>query len=280
MKYNKKNIIIIFFLLTIFIVVIMTFFLKTTEPMEQPYRIEKNVFQSWKTKDLKPEIQAKIDSMKRLNPEYTFYLFDDDEMDKFVNTNYPGPIADAYNRLNIIVAKVDFWRYLVLYKYGGVYLDMDSEILVSLDDNLIRPEDEAILTEEKNPGLLVQWALIFRKEHPILKRVIDVVLENIQAGKTEMIETTGPGAFTKAVRQVHEEINRQKTEAQNGLLMNTQEVASDQDRTFQGPSFSYRVFGTDYNGTILFADDNKQILYNDNTHWRTEVEKKPFYKDS
>lgn len=67
-------------------------------------------------------------------------------MDRFVNTHFTGIIADSYNRLNIIVAKVDFWRYLVLYKYGGVYLDMDSSIDVPLD-TLINEEDEAIITE-------------------------------------------------------------------------------------------------------------------------------------
>ena len=42
-------------------------------------------------------------------------------MDKYVNDNFPGEIADCYNRIQIIVAKVDFWRYLILYKEGGIY---------------------------------------------------------------------------------------------------------------------------------------------------------------
>ena len=90
-------------------------------------------------------------------------------MDKFVNDNFKGEIADCYNKLNIIVAKVDFWRYLVLYKYGGVYLDMDSSIERPLHE-LINDEDEAIITAEGNPHLYVQWALIFSKHHPILKK--------------------------------------------------------------------------------------------------------------
>ena len=83
--------------------------------------IEKNIFQSWCTKKLPPLLEQKINFFKNLNPEYTYHLYDDDEMDHFVNEHYPGEIADCYNKLNIIVAKVDFWRYLILYKYGGVY---------------------------------------------------------------------------------------------------------------------------------------------------------------
>ena len=88
-------------------------------------------------------------------------------MDNFVNDHFKGEIAECYNKLNIIVAKVDLWRYLILYKYGGVYLDMDSSIEKPLDE-LIQENDAAIITVEGNQNLYVQWALIFSKQHPIL----------------------------------------------------------------------------------------------------------------
>lgn len=117
--------------------------------------IEKNIFQSWHTSNLHPIIQSKIDLFKKLNPQYTYHLYLDDDMDKFVNEHFEGEIAECYNKLNIIVAKVDFWRYLVLYKYGGVYLDMDSNIEKSLDE-LIKDDDQAIVTCECNPDYYVQ----------------------------------------------------------------------------------------------------------------------------
>jgi len=102
----------------------------------------------------------------KLNPSYDHHIFTDKEIDKFVKKNYDKGIVECYNKLNIIVAKVDFWRYLLLYKYGGIYLDMDSTILKPLDE-LINNHDEAIITAEGNPNLYVQWALIFSKNHPI-----------------------------------------------------------------------------------------------------------------
>ena len=45
-----------------------------------------------------------------------------------------------------------------MYKYGGVYLDMDSSILKPLRE-LINDDDNAIITTaEGNPHLYVQWA--------------------------------------------------------------------------------------------------------------------------
>lgn len=59
--------------------------------------IEKNIFQSWYTKDLHPLVQKKIDNLKQLNPEYIYHLYNDDDMDNFVNEYFPGEM------LNVII---------------------------------------------------------------------------------------------------------------------------------------------------------------------------------
>ena len=42
----------------------------------------------------------------------------------------------AYNAINPLVgaARADIWRYCVLYTFGGLYLDDDSDIKVPLDN--------------------------------------------------------------------------------------------------------------------------------------------------
>jgi len=169
--------------------------------------IPKNIFQSWITKDLHPEIQKRVDRMLELNPTYKHEIYTDTEIAEFVNTNYPGKISECFNRLTIPVAKVDFWRYLVLYKHGGVYLDLDSSINVSLD-NLIRDEDQAIVTAETNPNTYVQWALIFNKEHPILKEVIDLIVDNIENNSypNDILNMTGPQVYSRGVVNLHQKL--------------------------------------------------------------------------
>lgn len=71
--------------------------------------IEKNIFQSWHTNNINHHVQKKIDHFKSLNPGYKYHLYNDEDIDSFVNEHYKGEIADCYNKLNIIVAKVDFW---------------------------------------------------------------------------------------------------------------------------------------------------------------------------
>ena len=52
------------------------------------------------------------------------YLFDDAECRAFIAREYPDDVLYAYDRLIPTAFKADLWRYCVLYKYGGVYLDV------------------------------------------------------------------------------------------------------------------------------------------------------------
>jgi mannosyltransferase OCH1-like enzyme len=229
--------------------------------------IEKNIFQTWFTRDLHPLIQNKIDSIKALNPTYIHLIYTDNEMDEFVNINFAGEIAHYYNKLNIIVAKVDFWRYLVLYKYGGVYLDMDSSINRPLDE-LIKDTDQAIITAEGNPEKYVQWALIFQKGHPILKKTIELIVENIKYNKypNDILKMTGPVVYSEAINIVHKDLY--------GSPFQHSTINNNTDITFS----NYRIYGKDYNGFFSFKYPEADLLYINKKHWREEQEEKSLMK--
>jgi len=229
--------------------------------------IEKNIFQSWYTKNLHPDIQQKINNLKQINSEYTYYLYDDNDMDDFVNEHFNGEIAECYNRLNIIVAKVDFWRYLVLYKYGGIYLDMDSSIDKPLDE-LIKQEDQAIITAEGNPNLYVQWAMIFSKEHPILKRTIELICNNIKNNSypNSIHQMTGPSVYTRSINEIHMELFNS--------IISHKDIKRDTDITYKFNNTSYRLYGIDYNNYFIFKHNLNHLLYN-KKHWRQEEKEKP-----
>ena len=213
----------------------------------------------------------KIDKFKRLNPYYNYYLYDDNEIDTFVNKYFPGKIADCYNKLNIIVAKVDFWRYLVLYKYGGVYLDMDSTINISLN-KLLQNNDKAIITYENNLDCYVQWALIYSKEHPILKRTIELICNNIKNNSfpNNIHKMTGPTVYSKAINEIHSELFKQNL---SKVFIN-----KNIDITFTSNKTSYRIYGIDYNEYFTFKHDLDYLLYINKTHWLNEQKEKSLLK--
>ena len=102
----------------------------------------KIIYRSWKTQNFHPKIQRHIDKMLKLNSEYEQIIYTDDQINDFVSSNYDREIYKAYSKLNIITAKVDFWRYLILYKNGGIYLDIDSQINSKIS-NFLKEDDKA-----------------------------------------------------------------------------------------------------------------------------------------
>lgn len=164
--------------------------------------IPKHIFQTFKTKELPLITRWHIWNMKRRNPEYEYFLYDDQDIQEFFNKDFPDEYLKAYNQLTIGAAKADFFRYAILYKKGGVYLDIDSGMSSPLK-KLILPTDFALISKERHVYLYCQWALIFDKDHPFLKRTLELVLDNIQTHRfpNDVHATTGPTVFTKAINE-------------------------------------------------------------------------------
>jgi mannosyltransferase OCH1-like enzyme len=162
--------------------------------------IPKIIFQTWKTKQLHPNVEKIRNDIQQLNPEYTMVLYDDDDMDVFIKNNFSPQIYKCYSQLAVGAAKADFWRYCILYLNGGVYLDIDSDILKPLRE-LIRDDDQCIITRENNPRIFNNWIMIFEKNHPILLNTIFNCCYNIENKRTNnIIYLTGPaGPFTDAI---------------------------------------------------------------------------------
>ncbi|WP_415327697.1 glycosyltransferase family 32 protein [Chryseobacterium sp. MMS23-Vi53] len=144
--------------------------------------------------------------MKRNNPEYRYYFYDDNDIQKFITEEFPPEYIENYNKLTIGAAKADFFRYAILYKKGGIYLDIDSAMTRPLR-SLIKEKDSAVISVERHPGLYVQWALIFEKGHPFLKKTLELMLDNIKTHRypNNIHATTGPTVFSKGIREALQE---------------------------------------------------------------------------
>ncbi|MCS3532110.1 glycosyltransferase family 32 protein [Chryseobacterium sp. JUb7] len=168
--------------------------------------IPKQIFQTFKTKKLPLITKLHIWYMKKKNPEYRYFFYDDHDIEKFITDEFPPEYIESYNKLTIGAAKADFFRYAVLYKKGGVYLDIDSAITKPLR-YLIKENDEAVISAERHPNLYVQWGLIFSKNHPFLKKTLELMIDNIQTHRypNDVHSTTGPSVFSQGIKRSLEE---------------------------------------------------------------------------
>ena len=234
--------------------------------------IPKILYQTWDTNMFAKSVKKRLEIIKQNYTGYNYQFFLDNDMDTFVETHYPGEIWECYKKLNIIVAKVDFWRYLVLYKFGGVYLDIDSDLRWHLDD-MIHEGDDAIISAETNPGIFVQWMLAFRAGHPILKRVIEIVVLNIKQNKypNDIHKMTGPSAFTEAVQGVHQELF--------GECLQHNKIELGDDVTYEKNEVKYRVLGIDYNGFVTCKIPECFTLFEGRKKWHHMQKEQELLKD-
>lgn len=107
--------------------------------------IEKIIHMTWKTKDLPEHYQANVDKWQELHPDYEIMIYDDTEINKFVEDNYPEFYVD-YTHFPLHIMRVDFVRYALLHKYGGIYADMDTFPVNSFESLL--DTDKIILASE------------------------------------------------------------------------------------------------------------------------------------
>ena len=71
---------------------------------------------------------------KELNPDYIIKMYDDNMCKEFLLEQYGKLHMDIFNYIPDGPIKADFWRVCILYKYGGVYSDLDNIPLVSIDN--------------------------------------------------------------------------------------------------------------------------------------------------
>lgn len=228
--------------------------------------IPKNIFQTHYTKNLPESVLNLISNMKILNKGYNHFLFDDEDIKDFIKDSFGGDVYKSLMMLSSGTAKADLWRYCVLYKHGGIYLDVDAEIYKSLEQ-LLMDNKSGVLSRERNKNIFVQWCLMFNSNHPILEKSIEICVENIISRKTnDIIKLTGPLVFTEAVNWYCRELDFNIWSTPDQIV----------NKIFEDKYLDIKIYSTDYDGFCRYKNDyNKDLeemnIFNDKpVHWTSE----------
>lgn len=227
--------------------------------------IPKVIYQTFYTKKLPSNIQKLINDMMDNNPEYEHCLYDDNDIDIFIKNEFDDDTYRAFKMLNVGAAKADFWRYCILYKKGGIYLDIDSSVIGKLDE-LIRFDNNAIVSRETHQDIFLQWCLIFSSKHPIMKKCIEKCIENILTKKTNnILHLTGPIIFSESVIEYCKDINN-IWETNDDII----------NRTLKDSNLDLRLYSTDFFNFCKFKNGYENDLKHFNLlnkrpkHWTEE----------
>jgi mannosyltransferase OCH1-like enzyme len=200
-----------------------------SEGIDIPKIIHQTFF-SGKGTALPPEIEQNIQRIKASNPDWEYRFYDDSDIILFIRENYGDRILSFFLRIDPTygAARADLFRYLCIYKCGGVYIDIKSTLQKPLD-SVIKPDDRFLLSQWENKpgepfdgwgrhpatrhipgGEYQQWHVAAAPGHPFLKAVLQRVLQNIElydprrhgSGKWAVMELTGPAAYTLAIEPI------------------------------------------------------------------------------
>lgn len=95
--------------------------------------IPKIIFQTWKSRiDLPKPFELWRQTIRERNPEYKYVLWNDANNRRFIKSNFPWFI-ETYDAYEHPIMRADAVRYFFLYRFGGIYLDLDTECLKPLD---------------------------------------------------------------------------------------------------------------------------------------------------
>lgn len=234
--------------------------------------IPKHIYQTWKSHNLPRGIARVIQQIMSINQGWCHHLYDDNEMEEFMRVNFAGRVYEAFNTIAIGAARADIWRYCVLYKYGGVYLDIDADILAPLD-KLIRADDDAVITREQVAGLFNQWIMIFSKGHPLLKAVIDECVENVLSrSSNNILHLTGSTVFTKVLtdRLKSNQLRHVDLQGYGGDLWHSLDTKLEELFNVNGKKYRCRFYGIDMNEFASYHNNAFQELYTETPQWETE----------
>jgi inositol phosphorylceramide mannosyltransferase catalytic subunit len=170
-------------------------------------------------------IRRNIDKICALNPDWDHRLYDDRDMEAFIASTYGEPLLSYYSRIHgsYGASRTDLFRYLLMYKTGGLYLDIKSSMERPLQ-SVLHPEDVFVLArwpldapyegwglhrELRHLGLreFQQWHIAAAPGHPFLRAVIETVVHKIalynpflhKVGRYGVLRLTGPVAYTQAI---------------------------------------------------------------------------------
>jgi len=142
--------------------------------------IPKRIIQTGRNRDLPLLHRAAVTNIRLLNPDFEYRFFDDDDVVRFFDTEFPE-YRRVFDSFRFPIQRFDFFRYLAVYRHGGFYLDLDVLLAADMsslaDHGCVFPFEDLNINGFLRRRYLMDWtignyAFGARPGHPFLWEVI------------------------------------------------------------------------------------------------------------
>jgi mannosyltransferase OCH1-like enzyme len=98
-----------------------------------------------------------------------------------------------------LVSQTDVFRLAMIYKFGGLYLDLSSSFVLDIDSNFSQFDCCFMKSSEE-----IRTSILYaKKHHPLVKTILEFVFDNIFVNETwNQYSLAGPGAWTKVIKKI------------------------------------------------------------------------------
>ena len=138
--------------------------------------IPKIVHHIWMGKNPIPDVNLYCANLiKEIHSDFDYFLWKDDDVDKLIKTEFPE-YYEKFNNLPRMIMKIDMFRYFLMYKYGGLYTDMDYLMFKQFDllnEKVVIPCNRE--GDNGEPICLGNCIFASRSNHPFWKTLIDTL---------------------------------------------------------------------------------------------------------
>lgn len=169
------------------------------------------IFLTWETKNLPVNMANNIMLLQKMNPEFDIYLYDDQDRINFIKDNFDLDILETYNSLIPGSFRADLWRYAIIYKYGGVYIDIKYHTYIPLIDLIKESEftftnTNSGLCKDSYDGKEIQSTFYISSLNN--KIFIDSINEIVTKTKNKdygqnRLDITGPCVLTRNINKIY-----------------------------------------------------------------------------
>jgi hypothetical protein len=159
--------------------------------------IPKKIFQTWHSNELPPLMKKCVQKLQKDHPDFEYYFFNDEMCRQFINKNFDKSVLNAYDSLIPGAFKADLWRYCVLFKYGGVYLDIKYQCENNF--NLNQLIKSCPWVKEGDPNLIYTGLMCCKPNDQKFLKCIKQIIQNVDEKYYGRVSTspTGPDLFGK-----------------------------------------------------------------------------------
>lgn len=188
-------------------------------------RIPKRIIQTGREINQPLRIRAMIANLKLLNPDFEYVYFDESKVESFMNEEFPE-YRRVFDSFAYPIQKYDFFRYLVVYRLGGFYFDLDMMLAEPLTSLLryscVFPFEgltlsQLLISEYQMDWEIGNYAFGAAAGHPFLKKVVENCIKSqnepewiqrmmkgvpfLSRSEYRILYSTGPGLVSRTLAE-------------------------------------------------------------------------------